>query len=157
MSDVVPHFRLLGTPGLDQFGLRVVGYQFPEHQRPGDWDSNWLMVRGEVVRAGQRWHFVDPCLVTDELTQLMAWLKQLPDSDGPIWFTEPLLHFEQINGDSPWILRLILKGEALPKEWNLSRQERWNDGMSLTLRTTQEQLRRAVAGLQEDLARFPPR
>jgi hypothetical protein len=157
MSDAVPHFRLLGTPGLDQFGLRVVRYQYPGNQRPGGSDSNWLMIRGEVVREDRRWHFIDPCLVTDELAQLIAWLKRLPDSGGPIWFTEPLLQFEQIDGESPWLLRLTLKGEALPKEWNLSRQERWNDGMSLTLRTTQEQVRRAVEGLEEGLARFPPR
>jgi hypothetical protein len=115
------------------------------------------VTRGEVVREDQRWHFLDPCLTTDELSQLIAWLRRLPDSIGPIWFTEPLLHFEQIDEDSPWTLRLILKGEALPKEWNLSREERWDEGVSLTLHTTREQVRRMVEGLQEDMERFPPR
>jgi hypothetical protein len=157
MSDEVPHFRLLGTPGLDQFGLRVVRYQYPGNQRPGGSDSNWLMIRGEVVREDRRWHFIDPCLDTDELTRLIAWLKRLPDSGGPIWFTEPLLQYEQVEGDVPWQVRVTLKGEALPDVLGLSDEERWYDGVRLDLDTTPEQVQRVIAGLEEDLARFPRR
>ena len=91
------------------------------------------------------------------MTRLIAWLKRLPDSGGPIWFTEPLLQFEQVEGDVPWQVRVTLKGEALPDVLGLSDEERWYDGVRLDLDTTPEQVQRVIAGLEEDLSRFPRR
>jgi hypothetical protein len=157
MSDEVPQFRLLGTPGLDQFGLRVVGYQCTYHPRLERADSHWLMIRGEVVRQDRRWHFVDPCLVTGELADLIVWLRALPHSSGSLSFMEPLLEFEHKEGESPWQVPVTLKGEALPAVLGLSVDERWDDGVQLVLDTTPQQVQRVVAGLEEDLKRLPRR
>jgi hypothetical protein len=157
MSEVVPHFRLLGTPGLDQFGLRVVGYQCTYHPRSERADSHWLMIRGEVIREDRRWHFVDPCLVTGELADLIVWLRALPYSSGPLSFMESRLKFEHVEGESPWLVRVTLRGDALPALLGLSFEERWYDGVPLNLDTTPEQVQRVVAGLEEDMKRLPPR
>lgn len=58
--------------------LHLTGYQYPglHGSGEGDWDANWLNVRGEVRDAsGQQWRFLDPCLTTWEANQLGAWLR----------------------------------------------------------------------------------
>jgi hypothetical protein len=61
-----------------QVELRPVRYQFPpvRDSWTGDWDANWLVIRGDVWLAdGRSWSFEDPCLTTWEARELGAWLR----------------------------------------------------------------------------------
>lgn len=155
MGQGLPHHRLLGTPGLNRFGLTILRYQFPQHRTPGDTDSNWLMVQGEVHRGDDAWTFADPCLLTSELQQLIAWLKQSPRPKSAIWFLEPLLRFEW-QSDAVDKLMLQLRAEAIP-EGVLSGRARWDEGITLDLIVSPQQIETLAAGLADDLRRFPPR
>jgi len=54
---------------------RVVDYQFGA----GDnwFDSNWLVIAGEVSCSDGTWSFRDSCLPTTEATPLGHWLEAL--------------------------------------------------------------------------------
>ena len=57
-------------------GLKILGYQFP-HETHDPYDSNWLMISGNVGIKGQSWTFTDPCLLTTEAEALADWLATL--------------------------------------------------------------------------------
>jgi len=61
----IPTMKLIGQES-EEFRLQVVGYEFPQTTED-EWDSEWLIVAGEVSCARGRWKFRDPCLLTLEL------------------------------------------------------------------------------------------
>ena len=83
--------------------LWPTGYQFASGAAPrGDWDANWLQMRGEVRTAtGDSWSFHVPCLTTWDAPHLLVWLRAArqgrvaptnapaEDSGGLLAFTEP--------------------------------------------------------------------
>lgn len=156
MSYGIPHHRMLGTPGLDQFGLRVVQYLYPERCAPADYDSNWLVIAGEVLHDGHRWRFREACLLTGELERLLSWMKRMPVPGEGIEFIEPLLTLEVPEGVDPWTILVTLRAEGVPEQM-LTGDARWSTGIPIRLRTTPAQVLRFVDGLTHDLAKFPPR
>jgi hypothetical protein len=155
MTNPLAHHRMLGTPGLDRFGMSILRYQFPQNRKPGDTDSNWLMVQGEVRRRDDSWTFADPCLLTSELQELITWLEQPAQAKSSIWFMEPLLRFEW-QFDAADMLTLQLRAEAIP-ERVLTGRARWDEGIALELAVSRQQIQTFAAGLADDLRRFPPR
>jgi hypothetical protein len=145
----------IGIPGCDRLSLRVRRYQYPGNARPGDYDSNWLMVEGWVKRADDQWCFVDPCLLTGEFASLIEWLRALPTSSPPIDFIEPLLHFGHHEEDEPWTFRVTLRAEAVPE--SVCGDARWDEGITLCITTDARQRDVVVKQLEADFARFPPR
>nr|WP_246315106.1 hypothetical protein [Kineococcus aurantiacus] len=107
--------------------MRPGGYQYPDLDAPGDWDANWLVVRGEVRTAGgESWTFDDPSLTTWEAGELGEWLRAVAagrvepaedpgDEDLPA-FTEPNLAFSvaAVAGERT-VLRVHLSAEAVAR------------------------------------------
>jgi len=89
--------RLEGEDGAT-FELLIDGYQFP-NIATDYWDSNWLIVHGQVINSQGNWAFRDPCMTTFELEQLATWFDGVTngnvDPDNG-YFTEPNLHFEYV-------------------------------------------------------------
>lgn len=64
-----------------RFTLSIENYQFPEIL--GDYDGNWLMMRGHVVSPMGTWEFRDACLLTWEYAKLSSWFRTLDVSGAP--------------------------------------------------------------------------
>jgi len=125
--------RLLSRDGAS-VTLWPTGYQFGRGSAPrGDWDANWLLVRGDVCMASdETWSFHDACLTTWEAASLWSWLRAAcsgnvaptdaphEDSESLLAFTEPNLAFSVASmTDEEIVLRVHLaleSGPALPKD-----------------------------------------
>jgi hypothetical protein len=109
--------RIQNLDGTARFDLEIVRYQFPDLEHD-EWDSNWLVVSGDVVTPARSWQFVDPCLVTMEAHDLANWLADVGSGKPTklrIFFTEPNLSFEVIPRDSQTVeLRLYFALKSLP-------------------------------------------
>jgi hypothetical protein len=118
--------RLDGSDG-NWISLTVLGYEFPDKHNDV-FDSNWLIIDGEVLHNGLHWTFQEPSLLAGEGLHLLSWLGQLadaeepitsPDSSDPLWpdlyFTEPNLAFSVASReDSLVVLRVHLSLESAP-------------------------------------------
>ncbi len=90
---------LIGANG-DEFGLRVVGYQFPG-SAAAEYDSNWLTVEVVARVGGRSWTVRDPCLLTWELAWLHEWIMGVAvgrPSHVEVSFLEPNLRLELRDG-----------------------------------------------------------
>ena len=147
--------RLIGQEG-DEFRLQVVGYEFPEITED-EWDSEWLIVAGEVSCARGRWSFRDPCLLTFELEALATWLADLrvggarPELD----FIEPNLRFKYLERFERGAVSVAFSEEASPP-WAKD-DERYGDGYALTFPLSLNDLAVASAALQGMLLTWPTR
>ena len=163
--------RLTSTDGAE-IELRPLGYEYPSigGNGPGDWDANWLYIRGDVRLAdGRRWHFQDACLTTWEAAELAGWLRSAAagevraspfptDEEQLLVFTEPHLGFS---------LAAAAEGSrSVRVHFSLEARPRWapppGDDVDLydlfvTVTTTVPELLRAVEEWDRDRARFPPR
>jgi hypothetical protein len=96
--------------------LQILGYQFP-HLETKEYDSNWLIVAGNITHQRGSWQFTDPCLLTYEAEQLASWMDAVADAELPsdyCAFTEPTLEFRALlNIDRP-VVRLYFDLEARP-------------------------------------------
>lgn len=97
------------------FELKVNNYQYPEliFEKYDYYDSNWLMINCFLNDEGKEWTFIDPCLLTFELEQLIDWFEHLSRKDyseNSIEFIEPILAFEITNE----IFRIRLAAEGKP-------------------------------------------
>ena len=109
--------------------LRLVGYQFPGAvgAPPGDWDANWLVVRGRVRLAdGRARSFTDASLTTWDARDIGGWLRGVVSGhvapvrqDAPeedlLAFTEPCLAFSLAARDEAGAtVRVHLSLECAP-------------------------------------------
>ena len=162
--------QLVSTDGAS-VDLRPVRYEFADEPAgPGDWDANWLVIRGAVrTAAGRSWTFEDPCLTAWDARELGAWLRAAaegrvpvtaaPDEDsaGLLAFTEPNLGFSLAarTGDD-LVLRVHLSIESGPPP-------RTGDApsdlyaYSVPLRLRRADLRAAAQAWETDLTPYPPR
>jgi hypothetical protein len=106
--------QLIGNEG-EEFRLKVLGYQFPEIKN-NEWDSEWLIISGEVLCAQGRWRFRAPCLCTFEVQTLAAWLcdLQVGGPEREIGFTEPNLRFEHVEKQDSDALLVGFSQESSP-------------------------------------------
>jgi hypothetical protein len=96
--------------------LQILGYQFP-HLETEEYDSNWLIVAGNVMHQSGSWQFTNPCLLTYEAEELASWIDLVADTElpsGSCAFIEPNLEFRTLlNVDRP-VLRVYFDLEARP-------------------------------------------
>lgn len=141
----------IGVPGSARVGLRVTRYQFPGHNVCGarDYDANWLMIAGHVENPPDAWDFEDPCLLTWELRDLIAWLDSiLEHSASEISFIEPLLAFAwRSTSADDGELSVRLRGEALSSS-RFDRNRVWGEGVVLRWTLPMP----AIAAFRRDLA-----
>ena len=161
---------------LSEDGASVVliptGYQFGRGAAPpGEWDANWLLVRGEVrTSTGESWTFDDPCLTTWDCVELHGWLRAASrgevaptdtptEDDGLLWFTEPNVAFSiaETSGQT-LVLRVHLSLESAPGRPDV------DPGPPLDLyeyvvplRVLRAELRDAADEWQTDIAPYPAR
>jgi hypothetical protein len=96
--------------------LRILGYQFP-HIETAEYDSNWLVVAGDVIHSRGSWQFTDPCLLTYEAERLASWMDALVETDGfptTCGFMEPNLEFRAVLNVNRPMLRVYFELEARP-------------------------------------------
>ncbi|MET0590765.1 MAG: hypothetical protein ABWZ77_06275, partial [Naasia sp.] len=101
----------------DFIDLSPVRFEFPE--TTGDeYDDNWLVIRGEVLRGGAAWAAEDPALLVSEAQELVRWLTAIstgddaPVADG-IEFFEPTLAVALVDSDRSRVTIAVTLGH----EW----------------------------------------
>lgn len=161
--------RLTSTDGTE-IELRPVRYQFPATvgSEPGEWDANWLVVRGRVRLAdGQHWRFEDACMTTWEAEALARWLRRVaadeviaspfPAGEGHLLaFTEPNLAFSLAETrDEFRTIRVHFSFEASPP-WEPEPYAEVN-AFFVPLTTTVPELASALGEWDRERAVFPPR
>ena|SRR5437867_2664518 len=77
--------------------LRILSYQYPDINIPGDYDSNWLRIYVKVQSKLGNWQTVDPALTTGEVRELITWFRDLSEGREvqypELTFTEPCIAF----------------------------------------------------------------
>jgi hypothetical protein len=153
--------------------LRPTRYQYPSApSEPGDWDANWLEIRGRVrTVAGESWKFEDPCLTTWEAQRLGDWLRAAADGRVPVIepptedseellaFTEPNLGFSvgAREGDS-LVVRVHLSLESVADRSEAGEEAPYGFyAYSVPLRVRRDQLLAAAQAWDEDNGPFPER
>jgi hypothetical protein len=155
--------------------LRPTGYQYSEAggaaaepagrtaEPPGDWDANWLVIRGDVTAAdGRSWSFTDPCLTTWEAEHLSVWLdavsRDAADQDDAAVFTEPNISFFIDGRDGDRVrMRVRFSHESLPG-WLPRNVAGWQAGeYSVALEVTTADLAGAARAWDRERQAFPAR
>jgi hypothetical protein len=139
--------------GERRIALRLARYQFAD--ATDEHDANWLVVDGEVRFGELKWRFVDPCLLTweiDELIHLLERAADEPSTPGRTEFLEPLLAFAW-NGAG--VLQIALDAEAKPDV--LRGAALAGDPLRVELRCGPDELRRAARELALQRRNFPRR
>ena len=75
--------------------LSVLGYEFAHSE--DEYDANWLLVEVQAKYRNRDWTLRDPCLLADELVELINWLEHLSEKTNgvtSIEFMENELSFE---------------------------------------------------------------
>lgn len=133
----------------------MVGYEFPGITEDA-WDSEWLIVAGEVSCARGRWSFRDPCLLTLEVEALATWLAELRlgGARSVLAFIEPNLRFTyvELGGGA---VSVAFSQEASPPWAN--DDERYGEGCALTFPLSCNDVAVASAALQSMLRTWPTR
>jgi hypothetical protein len=96
--------------------LRILGYEFP-HIETAEYDSNWLVVAGNVINSRGSWQFTHPCLLTYEADKLASWMDALVEANRfptTCGFIEPNLEFRALVNMNRSILRVYFELEARP-------------------------------------------
>lgn len=107
--------KILSSEG-DCFEFKIIGYQYPNIV-DDYWDSNWLLIKIDVIHGGKTWSAVDACLTTFEVARLAFWLKniQFTDKRKPTCsFTEPNLTFHVVQSNSIEYLRIFFELKFRP-------------------------------------------
>jgi hypothetical protein len=144
--------KLVGVGG-QELALTICGYQFPSGN--DEYDRNWLVVEGAVCDGSRRWRFRDPCLLTNEASELAAWLASACNPAWPpsaLTFLEPNLSFER--------RKLTEDRVEVCVGFDLEARPPWDDRDSesryvLVLDCDRSQLLAAAEALRSELAPFP--
>ena len=137
--------------------LSILRYQFPQITT-GEYDANWLIIRGHASLDDRSWTFSDASLTTFEVRQLADWLDSLARGDEvepQCDFIEPNLQFER-NSDKT--IRVSFALESAPP-W-AKPDDSWNEhGFEVLidkhLKTAAEQLRAQLRAFPERGDRLP--
>jgi len=140
--------------------LRILGYEFP-HLEAAEYDSNWLVVAGEVRHPKGSWRFTHPCLLTYEVARLASWMDAVADANqwsDDCGFTEPNLEFRMLVSLKQPVLRVYFDLEARPA-WAASRtageEDLWVEFpmRELDLKSAAQHLRAALAAYPQRASR----
>jgi hypothetical protein len=158
----------LQSPNGNSISLELLNYQFPDlHTDTNGFDSNWLIVRGSVVKDDQHWTFEDPSLLVEEAVSLGNWLSEVGSGRvlatsnkrnrlwPAVWFTEPNLGFSVSNTNADVItLRIHLSLEATP---NAAARELGIYQYFVDLDLSPSDISSAGTNWMQDVAHFPQR
>jgi hypothetical protein len=136
-----------------RFELEIGSYQFPISDEK--YDSNWLVVNGTVEHAGEQWTFQDPCLLTWEAEEIVAWLEALSSgrqAQADLSFVEPNISFRWLSDN---MLCVMLWLEALPPSKRSSTE--LGEELSIQFSVTPASLHQAAQEFRTQLVRFPQR
>ena len=136
--------------------LKIMGYQFPEINTPGDWDSNWLSVYIDVHSKIDNWQTVDPSLTTSEVREIIKWFRDLSLNKeveyAQLGFIEPNLEFNLIDKDSNLKhIKMIFNAESKPKS------AREDEEYCVDFRLSNNDLAKAADELENGLEKYPER
>jgi hypothetical protein len=168
----------LTSPTGDVLGLTIAGYQFPdEHSREAarerankagisggslaprnPHDDNWLMIRGRVEAPLGSWDFLEPCLETWEVRELVGWLRAASrgEARGTLGFLEPVIEFESAtptSGGSAMKVVVNFRLEGRPP-WVAHGTD---DGAPVDFLFSLADLDEAASELERELAQYPER
>ena len=140
------------------FEMRILGYQFP-HLETELYDSNWLIIAGEVMHPKGSWQFIDPCLLTYEAERLASWIDSVVEG-GPLpttcGFIEPNLEFHAVGGVHQPVFRVYFEAEARPK-WAPRKRARDGDELWVEFPLGALDLRLIARQWREELRSYPQR
>lgn len=159
----------LGSDSGATFELSPVRYEFGPSPEQGDWDANWLVVRGRVqLEDGRSWSFTDPSLSTWEAAELSGWLEGVgagvvppAEVDGEaderlLAFTEPNLALSlPARAGEIVTIRVHLSAESAPP-W-LAEDARRVPEYSMDIELTHGAVAAAAASWSREMAAFPVR
>jgi hypothetical protein len=135
------------------FGLRILGYQFPQ----GGDSANWLNIEIDAAFPAGQWTAVDPALETFEVAKLAGWFETLAagePTDDEMYFLEPNLEFKSIHRtNAHTLVRVQVEGELRPS-WAPHRMVK---DLSADFALGSDELRAAANSLRQQLHLFPPR
>jgi hypothetical protein len=139
----------------NSLALHIQGYQFG--RSTDRFDSNWLVVSGNVQLPPLHWRFRDPCLLTFEVRELAAWLRQAANPMAqaePLDFTEPNLRFAVLDRSEPTVqVRVWFDLECRPEETRTVEFGEFFGDFDLHV----QDLVRAADELTNDLSHHPER
>ena len=136
--------------------LDVSGYQFPDAP-PGDWDDNWLQIKGTVKSERGEWSFHDPCMTATELSTMASWLMHVATlhESSQMSFLEPCLELRRDEADPLGAIVVVLSHEASPP-W-VTGDARYGDAFQLRLATSVSDLAIAAKQALALATRYPDR
>ena len=140
------------------FEMRILGYQFP-HLETELYDSNWLIIAGEVMHPKGSWQFNDPCLLTYEAERLASWIDLVAEGEPPptsCGFVEPNLEFRAVGSVQQPVLRAYFRLEARPK-WAPRKRARDGDELWVEFPLGELDLRSIARQWREELRSYPQR
>lgn len=149
--------RTIALGGADALiSMDIVGYQFAQPTYDA-WDSEWLLVKADVVSPDGGWSFENPCLTTFELAEMSEWLASVHSltAEQSLNFTEPNICLEWGLGREGLWISFHFSQESSPP-W-CSPDDAAGTAYSLTVRPTIEELRAAASCSAQLAKKFPPR
>jgi hypothetical protein len=150
--------RLAASNG-QVFDLTFVGYQFPSPVKSQvDDDSDWLLIRVDVVHPRGPWTASDPALLAHEVTRLADWLDSLAggaQAEDEEAFLEPCLMFRIVESDGVKCLRVYFELELRPP-WAAASCAGQED-LWVEFPLHEIDLREAARSLRESVTRYPHR
>ena len=120
-----PDVRITGD-GIVSVELEPLKWQFPADA--GEWDDQWLVIRGRVDLGNRNWSFTDPCLLMADARAVARWLQAASDGrirasqrdcggepEPDLVFLEPALGFSVAEYQEAGLVVCIhLAAEAAP-------------------------------------------
>lgn len=98
------------------FEFRIACYA--QSNNPHDaWDSNWLIIEGNVQHPRGNWNFRDPSLLTPEVIFLADWFEAVAggiENNQDFRTLDHNLRFELANKNGVHTMRVVLGGSLLP-------------------------------------------
>jgi hypothetical protein len=161
--------ELVGGDG-SRVELRLLGYQFARGAVSGDWDANWVIVRGDIRTSdGRGWSFEDPCLTTWESRSLGDWLSSVArgevapapfdggEDERLLMFTEPNVALSLAAWDEVGAtIRFHFSLESRPG-WLADEDPGELFEFFVPLSVPVAEVARAAAAWQREVIRFPAR
>jgi|GEM_PF-1245311 len=149
--------------------LTPTGYEFRKTVGDPD-DDNWLNIKGRIRSPEDVWTFHEPALQVPEAEAIGAWLRDAaagratplqPEADGSTWpaveTIEPVVSVGLVRYEPTEVsVRFFLWLEAA-RPGRRDYLEEGDTGYFLDITTTPEELERAAAEWESELAAFPYR
>jgi len=135
------------------FALRIAGYQFP-HLANEPYDSNWLIIELNVTTSQGSWAVSDPCLLTQEVSELANWLDKIAANDlndRQCSFLEPVLEFRLTEHNQEESLEVLFHNNVLPPSITKS------NSYSIFFPLSDVNLSSAANDLRKQLTKYPQR